>query len=282
MSVLDLIKKLGEKESRITDMQFISPIFTNTTVATRIDGIFYKLEIPKAVQGWQKIQPVDIKRARIVAQADLSEIEQYLRHLDKLRITLVMRHDGVYHGVPDKANKYGLDPSELIPIYLSDDTVLSFDRVLVRCDGSNFWFERVDAGNDPAKSEYLRETLKKVMVPDKIKFPGLTFEEKLAYTLRINLDRGFIEDRKKMSLKEDVEFSGGTFVDFTERQDHYTVTYKVDGRDYTSYISKDPRHMVMSAGLCLSGGDKAFDLKSLVTVIREGQHRNLIHHYHLR
>lgn len=280
-SILDLISRIGEKEASIQSKEFISPIFTNTTVATRIEGLVYSFSIPRVKEGWYRIKPRDVKSARIVGPADLGDIEQYLKRLDKIRLTLVLKKDGVYLGIPDKTNKYGFMPGELLSIYLCDDSPMDFDRVVGRYDGVNIWFEGIDQSNDPAKAEYLRGAMLKLEHPEKIKFSGLNVEEKFAYTLRMTFDKKFVEDRKKKDLQEDVGFAGGEFVDFVERKDHYSVTYMVDGRRYTSHVSKEPRRMVISAGLCLSGGDKQFDLKSLISVIREGQERDLINQQHL-
>jgi hypothetical protein len=277
MDVLDLIKKMGAGESSLTEKEFIAPIFNNTTVATRVSGLVYNFSISKTNPGWYKIRPIDTKRARVVGPADPMEIEQYQKFMDRIRLVLVLKNGPVYMAVPDKANKFGFPFQELLPIFLTDDSVMDFDRVLARFDGANLWFEGVDFGNDPTKAEYLRISMEKLLDPKKIKFSGLTFEERLAYTLKLALDKKLVEDKKKLSLKEDVEHAGGKFVRFAEKNDHYSVTYKVDGEEYTSIISKDPRHMVITAGICLRGNDKVFNLKSLITVVREAQDKDIVH-----
>ena len=279
IDVLDIISKLGEQEQRVVDLEFVSPIFYSDQVVTRIDGLVYKFSVPNAKPGWYKIRPINQDEAKFVGEADFLERERYLKHLGKLRVTLTLKRDSAYLAVPDKANKYGLSPQELIPVLLSDDTVLNFDRVLVRYDGANFWFESVDISNDPTKAEYLRNSLEKFVDPNKIKYPNLTFEEKLAYTLRTSFDKRFLKDSKEVTLKKDVEHAGGKFVRFVERSDHYSVTYNVDGEEFTSHISKDERRMVITAGICLSGNDRRFDLKSLVTVVREARQRGVVHKY---
>jgi hypothetical protein len=280
-NVLDLISRIGEKEARITQQVFISPVFSNTIVATRIDGIVYSFSVP-VTTGWYQIQPTDTKQARIIGPANLMERENYLKYLDRLRIVIVMKKDGIFYGIPDKANKFGFLVNDLLPVFLNDDTPMDFDRVITRFDGANIWFDQVDQGNDPAKAEYLRNCMVKILEPEKLKFSGLTLEERFAYTLRLTLDKKLVVDRTKDGLKKDVEFAGGAFVKFADRSDHFSVTYRVNGQEYTSYVSKDPVHSVISAGLCLNGNDTRFDLKSLVTVIKEGHQRGLIHNYHLR
>ena len=280
--ILDIISKIGRKESQITEKVFISPVFSNTRVATHVEGIIYSFTIPGTKEGWYQIQPADTKKARVLGPADFSEREKYLNYLDKIRLVLVMKKDGIFYGVPDKANKFGFEINDLLPIFLCDDTPLDFDRVIARFDGANIWFDRVDQGNDPAKAEYLRTSMVKVLEPEKLIFSGLTLEEKLAYTLRLTVDKKLVVDSQKDKLRRDVEFAGGSFVKFVERNDHFSVTYKVNRQEFTSYVSKDPVFSVISAGLCLNNNDRRFDLKSLVTVIREGQNRGLIHNYNLR
>ena len=279
--ILNLIKKIGEKETTLPERTFISPVFSNRMVATRVEGINYTFSIPKAEPGWYKIRPVDTKRAKLAGKAELQDIETYLKYFDKIRLVLVMKKDDVYMAVPDKINRLGLPPQELVPVFLTDDTVLDFDRVLARYDGANLWFESVDMGNDPQKAEHLRTSLETLQEPSKLKCSGLTFEERLAYTLRLTLDQKLVEDRKKETIEGHVEHAGGKFLRFAEKKDHISVTYKVDGEIFTSHVSKDPAHQVIAAGICLAGNDRRFDLKSLITVVREAKKRRIVHHFNI-
>jgi len=276
-NVLDLIHRVGEKEASIKDQEFISPIFFNECVATRIENIIYKFKISQKTPGWYRVKPNDKKQAATTGEADLNDIESYLKYLKKIRLVLVMRKDNVYLAIPEKSNNLGLQPNQLIPIYLFDDTILDFEKIIARFDGANFWYHQIDTSNDPSKSVYLREQLLKTTTFDKIRYSGLTIEEKIAYSLRSTIDKKFIVDRKKESLKEDIQHAGGEFIKFLEKNDHFSVTYSVDGHKYTSNVSKTNKHSIITAGICLSGEDHKFDLKSLITVMREGQHAGRIY-----
>jgi hypothetical protein len=279
LDVLDIIGKLGEKERKITDLEFVSPVFYNDAVVTHIDGLVYKLKIPKVNPGWYKIHPLNANFAKITGDADFTERDLYLRRLGRLRVTLTLKRDKEFLAIPDKANKYGLPFRGLIPVLLFDDTVMNFDRVIVRYDGANFWFESVDMGNDPAKADYLRESLERLVDPTKIKFSNLSFEEKMAYSLRTTFDKRFLEDKKEILIRNDVEHAGGKLIRFVERSDHFSVTYRVDGEEFTSHISKDAQRTVIAAGICLSGSDHMLDLTSLITVVREAQQTGALHRF---
>lgn len=293
MNVLNIIKKIGDKEKSIYKKEFISPIFFNTVVATRISGLIYTFKIPEIAPGWYKIRAKNKKEAVIVSEASIEDIYTYLKLLPKMRVVLLFKkntsqilksrkikwtlgREFTYLAIPEKGNIFNFNPETPLPVYLCDDTVMDFDKVVVRTDGANLWFDSID-NNDPAKSSYLRKSIEELVNPDKIKFPGLSFEEKLAYAIKIILDKKFIENKKEKQIKNSIMHAGGKFINFIERSDHYSVTYDVDGNKYTSHISKDPSHWVISAGICLNGNDAVFDLKSLITVIREAQHKQVIH-----
>jgi hypothetical protein len=279
--VLNLIKKIGEKEDTLTERVFISPIYGNEYVITRINGLVHKLGISDSVKpGWYKLKARNFKRAKVVGEADFVEIDEYLKLLTKIRMVLVYKNKELYYGVPLKNNIAGFDVSDLIPIFLtSDDQVRAFEKIICGFDGANFWYYQNDITSDPSRTEYLRDSFEKLLRPDKLQYTGLTLEEKIAYTLRFNLDKKARESLKVGSIKSDVEFAGGEFVRFIERNDHYSVTYKIGGQQYTSYVTKDDSHHVLTAGVCLQGHDREYDLTSLITVLREGQRRGLIHRY---
>lgn len=274
-NVLDLIKKIGEKEAVV--QEFVSPIFFNDQVATKIDGLVYKFNILQKTPGWYKVRSVSRTKAKTICNADLTDVQNYLIRLKKIRLVLVMRKNNVYFAIPEKSNILGFSINQLIPVYLFDDTILDFDRIIARYDGANFWYHQLDNSNDPSKSMYLRNQFINLKDPKKIEFSGLTIEDKIAFTLKTTLNKQIVVDIKKESLKKDVEHAGGEFIKFIEKNDHFNVTYVVDGHTYTSNVSKTQEHSIITAGICLSGEDKKFDLKSLITVIREGQHTRKIY-----
>jgi hypothetical protein len=277
-SVLDLIRKLGEVDNSLTKREFVSPVYKNRHVVARIDKIAYTFSIPETRPGWYKFRPVDRKKARVTSACELLEIETYQKFLQKVRMVLVQRDGDIFYGVPFKSNQQGLDFKLLYPIYLvTDDTAQDFDEVVCRYDGSNLWYQAVEMNNDQAKVEYLRNCLKAITLPKKIEYSGLRFEDKMAYAVRCEIDKKIQERTKEGRLKHAVEHAGGIFKSFTEKGDHFNVSYEVDGERYTSVIAKNDNLQVLTAGICLNSGDQAFDLTSLISVIREGQNRDLIH-----
>jgi hypothetical protein len=278
LNILDLISKVGKQEETLLySGEFISPIFGNDTVVARIEGLIYTFKINKLTPGWYIFKAKDIKVAAVSRTAELSDKDMYLRALPQVRMHLSFKKEGVYYANPLKNNKFKLQHNLLYPIYLTDDRVMDFDRVVCRYDGVNFWYEDIDMSADPTKAQYLRDSLEKFVMVDKLRFSGLTIEEKTCYAIRLATDKKLLEGMKELQIKGDVEHGGGKFISFQEKSDHFKVTFEVEGNRYTSHIAKTAGHKVITAGICLSGGDTAFDLKSLIGVMREGQERGLIH-----
>lgn len=273
--IFDLIDKLGKQERSITETEIVSPVFNSRKIAVQIERLTYYLSIPEALPGWYKFKPINNKKAKLIGPADIDEKSAYLKFLQKIRLIPVFKENNIYYGIALKSNPIKVNVSELWPIYLPDDSAVDFNRCICRFDGANLWYDSPDPSEDPIKVDYLTQALKSFT--EIIQFKGLALEDKVAYGLRYKIEAGKRIETKTERLKKDVGFAGGSYIDSKEKSDHYTVTYAVDGHRYTSIISKDPRHQVLSAGICLSGGDREFDLKSLISVIREGQEKNLIH-----
>lgn len=275
--VLNIIGRIGEQENKITEKVFISPVFYNNKIATSIERIIYSFDIPSMEPGWYRFQPIDNKKAKNIGNAELDEIQKYFKFLPKVRIILVFKKHKAYYGVPLKNNKFSFDISELIPVYLFDDTATDLAKCICRFDGANLWFDSLDFSGDPARTDYLIESIKKLRDPKRIKYTGLTLEEKIAYNIKYKYDKRIAEEEKKTKIQKDVEFGGGKFIESKERSDHIYVTYEVDGQKFSTIVSKDPGHRVITAGICLTDhrtgreGDSDYDLKALISVIREGK-----------
>lgn len=288
---LDLIEELGRTSNTLNERVFVCPVYRNRWVATRIDSIIYRFKIPRLNPGWYRFRPTSQNTAKKVGDAELMEIERYLRIFDKLRLIMVRRENDLIFGVPFKGNKFGFESTQIFPVYLAlDDMAMDFDEILCRFDGANVWYEQVPMNNDPARSDYLREALSDRIKPENISFQGLRFEDRIAYSIRHQLmleeeerlrkaEEARLMQNTQYRLKRAVEHGGGVFEGYTERGNNFSVTYSIDGETYTSTIAKDRNLTVLSAGLCLSGGDRDFDLTSLMSVIREGQGKGLIHRW---
>lgn len=70
-------------------------------------------------------------------------------------------------------------------------------------------------------------------------------------------------------MSDALAHADGRLTGFIERDDAYTVTYRVGNREHISTVSKRDL-TVLTSGVCLSGLDSNFDLTSLVGVMREG------------
>lgn len=296
--ILGAITRLGKSERDFIGGTFVAPVVDATEVTAWIGRVSHTLSIDRPGEpGWWRFRASDFKRAEVDGRADIDEIDGYLRRLGRVMMVVAMRIDGVYHGLPMKGNPHGLEWSRLHPVFLTDDMVDDFDRVVCRYDGANLWYERVDVANDPTKAAYLRDMFEGPSDPESVRYPGLTFEERAVYSMRVSLDREArerlrqrqaaerrrrIEERRSQGerdIRSDVEHAGGVFLGFREKATQYEVTYEVDGERYTSIVGKDSAHTVLSAGICLEGGDGNFDLRSLVTVMREGRRRHLIYRW---
>ncbi len=279
-----MIDRLGKQEDAIAEKVVVSPVLNSDTIVTSIEGIVHTLKIPSMAPGWYQFKPSDTKHAKSIGEADMDDVSAYLRCLKKIRIILSHRKGPVYYGIPVKGNGQGLSHTELVPVYLPDDMAEDFTRCLCRFDGMNIWYEQVDMSADLSKSDYLTESLKKLRSPKYLKFSGLSVEEKVAYSIKYKIEKKILEQKNKGKIQTHVEHAGGKFIESKEKTDHLAVTYEVDGYSYTSYVSKDSVHRVITAGICLTDygrnnrqGDSDYDLKSIISVIREGQQKNLIH-----
>lgn len=289
-NLLNLIDKIGAQEETITEKIIVSPVFYNKRIVIRIQGIIHYLNIPETEPGWYKFRAINSKQAIVEAPAEIDQIQSYLKHLPKIRFVLVHRKKKSYLGIPMKSNHLGLRVSELFQILLFDDTVTDFSKCICRFDGANAWFESIDISADPSIGDYLNESLRKFRNPSRIKISNLTIEEKIAYNIKYKIEQKIkeeherlLEEKKKTKIQRDVEYAGGRFIKSDEKSDHFFVTYEIEGEKFNSIVSKDQNHHVITAGICLTdyqtgrAGDKDFDLKALVSVIKEGQRTSRIH-----
>jgi len=165
------------------------------------------------------------------------------------------------------ARQRGL-PTEPFVAYLVMDNVAPFDQVALRTDGLNFWFDGIDTHALPWRAEQQRKQLDDMTEKPK----GTSPEEALAYAISLEQERIKRMPSEEREMRHHLGLLGAALVSYQplQRGEGYMIRYRSqsDG-ERTVTISTDFR--VLSAGVCLAGGDENFDLASIVGVLREAR-----------
>lgn len=275
----DVFDKLAAEENAFFSSQLFSPVLKGKPIRVQIAGIITTLEVvkPKNFEGWGVFTPVNYKTVRFVREPNMVEKEQYFRLFPSLKLILCRNNNG-WQGIPAHQADTRFKIAGLAPIQLIREVQL-FDTVKCRFDGNNIWFEQLDSRANPRTAVYLRECLQKLLNPKDLDFPGLTLEERDAYLMAygpaLAADAELRRDKNEDRIKDALKRAGANYQSYIERADTFTIEYTVDGNRHRSVVKKD-NLAVESAGICLAGTDRNFDLQSLVGVIRQGHNRGAI------
>lgn len=277
MGINDLLNKMEAAENAFLDAEFIAPVLPGGQVRVRIAGIVCTLKVTGRFNpGWAMLKPLSMDSAQVVSEPGLKQIRDYLTLFPAVRLLLVNRLKDGWTALSAHKNDSRFQAENMVRVNLVTDCT-PFCQVIARFDGSQFWFESIDRRRNPAIAAFLRDSLAADTPPDQLKKSTLTAEERAAYSI---LYKAVIEARKdhtELRLEDALAHAGADLTAYIERADAYTVSYCIDGRTYRSTVRKDDL-TVVSAGICLSGHDRHFDLQSLVGVIREGRAREEIVH----
>jgi hypothetical protein len=203
-------------------------------------------------------------------------VGEYLRLLKPLRMRLADPLEGqtwLAYPANESDSRQRFGGARPAPVHLVTDG-RRFEAIVARWDGGAWWFEEVDRRADPTHADRLRERFREITAAEALRFAGLTPEMRVVYDLAAQQAKEYFaliqrrrdEDRLGKALRR----AGGSLRDFRDRGDVWVVEWVTrDGEQHNSAIDKRDL-TVASAGICLSGRDRDFDLQSLVGVM-EGQ-----------
>jgi hypothetical protein len=271
-------ERLAEAEREFRATEFLAPVLRGQRVSVRIAGVVCAINVePKDFAGWGVFQPYDRNRARFVRHPRMSERAEYLALYPRVRLILSGRQGNQWFGRSATQGAGRVRLTGDAPLAFAED-IQVFDTVRARFDGGTFWHEGRETGRARFAS-YLRDSLAQMVEPAALALGGLTPEERGLYAELSILRAVEIEEAKRDKtedrLRAALTHAGAVLQGYRELPDAYTVEYTVDNRRHTSVLAKGDL-TVQAAGICLSGGDRAFDLQSLVGVIREGEQRHRI------
>ncbi|MBW3598645.1 MAG: hypothetical protein KY475_15405 [Planctomycetes bacterium] len=266
--------KLAAEESRFLKTEFLAPVVGGGLVRVRVAGVVCELRAePAEFTGWGVFRPASHREARLVREAGLAERRRYLELFLRVPLILCRRRGAEWLATPAHQGDQRFRIEGPVPVLLVEEAQ-QFEVAHCRFDGARFWFEALDAARDPATAAYLRRCLQELRDPDVLDRPGLTPEEKGAYAFNFLLNE---EVRRRREIEQTaarleaaLRHAGAELHDYLERPDSYRVTFTVGGRRHISAVEKSDL-TVQTAGICLSGEDRKFDLASLVGVLREAE-----------
>jgi len=281
----EALEKLAKQEEAFFNQLFFCPVMRSwnrktrqleAMVRLRIAGTVVTLKIrPKNFEGWGVFAPVSYREAKFIREPNMEEKEQYMKLFPRLRLILCRRTNDVWHGIPANQADTRFRIQGLVPVRLPQEVQL-FDVVVCRFDGENMFYQEHDSRQSAKNGDYLREQLVKLLEPAKLELEGLSQEERDAYLMALGpaleADAEARKDHTEERLKKALTHAGAQYTSYIERDQTYTIEYTVDGHTHRSVVDKKNLE-VQSAGICLAGGDRNFDLQSLVGVIRQGRRR---------
>lgn len=287
-----LIETLGGQEAAAEGRGFLAPCVPGGILRTRVCGLIksYRAD-PESFEGWGHFLPCDDRTAVLDRTADVWDVAEYLNRLASLRVWMVSPLRGqTWLAVPvnasDAIQKTG--SSAPIAVRLTEGSA-QLDRAVVRFDGASWWFEESDRRGDPIQSERVRALLREG-VSTMEDTPGATPELRLAYEMAVDptgrlpvvqhADRSTGHaGRSRAQVEPDAQgagweriqaallAAGGQLIEARNQGDFWWVEWQTShGETHHSAIAKTDL-TVISAGICLDGGDRDFDLQSLVGVV---------------
>jgi len=276
-NIRDLLGQISAEQNQLKQTQFIAPRPQNARVRVRSRGLVYTfIPQPEDFEGWGIFQPISDREAKLIEEADFFQISEYLEALPQLRVWLADRLSGkTWLAYPtnesDAQQRFSVAKPVIVRLVTEADR---FDTAIIRYDGCSWWFHEVDRRADPEASEQLQAAFTNIVDPQELRFKGMTPEMKIAYELGIQRTLAYREkmqqQRDERRLKTALERGGGQLQGVRDRDGYWLVEWTTASGDrHTSAISKDDL-TVNSAGICLSGRDRDFDLQSLVGVVEDG------------
>ncbi|MBH8565681.1 hypothetical protein I8748_26495 [Nostoc sp. CENA67] len=272
-NIFKLINEIASAEAQLYTTQFLAPCVKGGRVRTRVAEMVYTFSPkPSKFEGWGIFQPVDEKTAKVVEEASLPQIAEYLQNFPQIRLRLahrLQRQTWLAYPVNEADMRQRLRVVKPIAVHLVNEGV-AFEQIISRWNGQSCWFEEIDRRTDPTIVKSLQSALKQLIPAEELQFKGITPEIRTVYELATKQIEGFTKPQQdEKRLRKALQMGGGELRQFHDRGDYWTVDWTTsDGVRHSSAIAKTDL-TVISSGICLSGRDRDFDLQSLVGVMEQ-------------
>jgi hypothetical protein len=278
-----LIRRLAAREESLRGEQFLAPCVGGGQVRVSLDGLVCAFRPrPRDFEGWGIFKPIDEATAEVTGEATLPQVAGYLKLLRPLRVRLAERLRGrTWLAYPSNAGdaRQLLGAGGELPVHLVSEGA-RFEGVVAYTDGCNCFYGEPDRRSDAHLAGRLRKLLRQGVEPRYITWKGITPETRAVYALATEFAPEFshlrrrrkaerAKQREEQRLRDALALSGAKLVEFEDEADNWRVIWQSrDGEGHVSTVARRDL-TVVSAGICLSGYDREFDLQSLVGVVEK-------------
>jgi len=300
----ELLRRFAEAEKKLLQTNFLAPTTGKGKIAVRLpNGAIYFFRAVPNFSGWGIFQPTGIDTLQLVREAHEWERLAYLEALPALRVIAVhaLRGDTwlcvAFNRSDARQRNFPTGPF-LAHLFLSE--VAPLDVVIVRTDGSNWWYDGLDTHYELERSERLRafvqsqlescldaptplERLKRLKSHTLESVPNASPEEAFACELLFAQERRKWEEQEwerlspeerenlltEQEMRWQLSLLGAQLVSVHQEGDTYLIRWMDGHREHTTVL--DASLSVLSAGICLAGREQQFDLASIVSVMREAE-----------
>jgi len=272
--IADIMTEMVELERQLSDSEFVAT-YLGGPIVTRVGGIVYKFRpqdyhTPHGCYLWR---PKDTRTVRYTRQLDLVERQRFLNKFPKMIVIAVAKIDNHWIVVPwnlEEAGKRfgimgiteahlvrGVEPFDVIEVAMTPMPVM-IDRARQILP----WAHDIDLEHAAGTAE---------MVAARIQ--GITPEGRLALQYLFKTSEELKQSQEENRIRMALGCMNADLLSYVEQDEtHLVVKWKFQGLEYRTVVQKDDLEVV-SAGICLSGKDRKFDLTTIVSVMKERQQR---------
>lgn len=257
---LGVLEDLIGQEAGLVGRQVVAPSLGGGRLRVRAGTMVYECWLETRHRGWGVFRVRRGRASELVAvferDAEVWERERVLRRAPRRALVLFHR---------DRAGSWwGWDAvsGATIPVELVEGMDL-FDGVSAAFDGGMHWFAGSSALVSPQRSQSLREAYAGGVDARELQSPGSSTRERDAYAMACCLRAAPLPVEAR--LERALRLGQARLVSYAEVSGGYRVTWSKGANMLQSVVDRDLG--VITAGLCLRGGDRLQDLSSLASLV---------------
>lgn len=254
MSQLQTLRHLIRQEAATHGMEVVAPLDGRGRIAVPVDGMRWLVRPEAAFTGWGVFHVLRTRYARLLRPADPWEIEGYAARGRRLRGRVLQRPVGGTCAVLLEAPRT-ICLAHLVP------AAEPLEELELCYDGARCWC--VEVRPWPSWLSAWQDALRRGDPTG----PDGTQAMHVAYGLALSL-QGAAQPDLQQRVRTALQHAGASFERVSETPRGAQVRWRYRGAVHEALVRPDTLEVV-SAGICLSGRDRDFDLTSLVSVMRE-------------